>query len=58
MKKGQIVATAIFSIAAGVVAGLLTAPKSGKESRADIKAKAADLRAKAAKKPKKSNQDD
>lgn len=32
----------------GVVAGVLTAPKSGKETRADIKAKAQELKDKAA----------
>lgn len=44
MKKGKFIAGAIFGIAAGLVAGLLTAPKSGKETRGDIKAKALDLK--------------
>lgn len=39
---------AVIGIAAGVIAGLLTAPKSGKETRADLKQKAAELKDKAA----------
>lgn len=39
MSKGKFALGALFGAAAGVVAGILTAPKSGKETRADIKAK-------------------
>lgn len=35
---------AVIGLAAGVVAGILTAPKSGKETRADIKHKAGELK--------------
>ena len=35
---------AAIGAAAGVVAGLLTAPKSGKETRADLKKKARELK--------------
>ncbi|MCL1876472.1 YtxH domain-containing protein [Candidatus Saccharibacteria bacterium] len=35
---------AVFGAAVGVVAGLLTAPKSGKETRADIKEKAGEAK--------------
>ncbi|HEX7484206.1 MAG TPA: YtxH domain-containing protein, partial [Candidatus Saccharimonadales bacterium] len=38
----------LVGAAAGLVAGMLTAPKSGKETRADIKAKAAELKGEAA----------
>ena len=41
MSKGKFVLGALVGAAAGVVAGMLTAPKSGKETRADIKSKAA-----------------
>jgi gas vesicle protein len=49
MSKGKFVLGALIGAAAGVVAGMLTAPKSGKETRADIKAKAAELKGEAAK---------
>lgn len=48
MSKGKFVLGALVGAAAGVVAGMLTAPKSGKETRADIKAKAAELKGEAA----------
>ncbi len=38
---------AIVGAAIGVAAGVLTAPKSGKETRADLKAKALDIKDKA-----------
>jgi gas vesicle protein len=41
---------ALFGAAVGVVAGILTAPKSGKETRQDIKDKAEDLKDKAVQK--------
>ncbi len=37
MSKGKVVAGAFFGAIAGFVAGILTAPKSGKETREDIK---------------------
>lgn len=37
---GKIALGAVIAAAAGYVAGMLTAPKSGKETRADIKNKA------------------
>lgn len=39
MSKGKVALGAIIGAAAGVVAGILTAPKSGKETRADLKKK-------------------
>jgi gas vesicle protein len=47
MSKGKVALGAIIGAAAGVIAGILTAPKSGKETRADIKQKAAELKDKA-----------
>lgn len=44
MSKGKFVLGAVIGATAGVVAGLLTAPKSGKETRADIKKKAGQLK--------------
>jgi len=38
---------AIIGAIAGVIAGVLVAPKSGRETRADIKAKAEELKDKA-----------
>lgn len=49
MSKGKFAIGALFGAAVGLVAGLLTAPKSGKETRADIKAKASDIKNQAAK---------
>ena len=42
--KGKVALGAIPGAAVGVVAGVLTAPKSGKETRDDLKAKADDLK--------------
>ncbi|MDO4780985.1 MAG: YtxH domain-containing protein [Candidatus Saccharibacteria bacterium] len=50
MKK---VLAVVGAVAAGFVAGILTAPKSGKETRADIKKKAGELKAEAGKYAKK-----
>ena len=44
MSKRKFVLGALFGAAAGVVAGVLTAPKSGKETRADLKKKANELK--------------
>lgn len=49
MAKGRLAIGAIVGIVAGAVAGVLTAPKSGKETRDDIKAKAEDLKNQASK---------
>ncbi len=46
MAKKFLPIAAIVGAVAGVVAGVLVAPKSGKETRADIKAKADELKAK------------
>lgn len=40
----KIVATGIVAAAAGAIAGILFAPKSGKETRADIKKKAGEAK--------------
>jgi gas vesicle protein len=45
MSKGKIAFGALIGAVAGVVAGVLTAPKAGKETRADLKAKADELKA-------------
>lgn len=52
MSKGKFAVGALIGAVAGVVAGILTAPKSGKETRADIKAKAQELKTDADKKIK------
>ena len=44
MVKGKFAIGAIIGAAAGIVAGVLTAPKSGKQTRGDIKKKAAELK--------------
>ncbi len=49
MSKGKFALGALFGAAVGVVAGILTAPKSGKETREDIKRKANDAADKASK---------
>jgi gas vesicle protein len=49
MSKGKFALGAVIGAAAGIIAGLLTAPKSGKETRADIKEKAGELKNEAAK---------
>lgn len=48
-KASRLAFGAVMGAVAGVVAGVLTAPKSGKETRADIKAKAEELKARAEK---------
>jgi gas vesicle protein len=48
MVKGKFVIGTVLGAAAGVVAGMLTAPKSGQETRADLKAKAVELMEEAA----------
>jgi gas vesicle protein len=40
MAKGKVLLGTIIGVAAGFVAGVLTAPKSGKETRAELKVKA------------------
>jgi gas vesicle protein len=50
MSKGKFALGALFGAAVGLVAGILTAPKSGKETRADIKAKANEVKSEATKK--------
>ena len=50
MSKGKFALGALLGAGLGAVAGLLFAPKSGKETREDIKAKATDLKVKADKK--------
>ncbi len=52
MTKGKFALGALFGAAAGLVTGLLTAPKSGKETRADLKVKADDIKSDAARKSK------
>lgn len=44
MKKHQVVVGTLVAAAAGLVAGILTAPKSGKETRSDIKKRAEEMR--------------
>ena len=48
--KSKFALGAIMGAAAGIVAGLLTAPKSGKMTRQDIKEKAVELKNRASKK--------
>jgi len=48
MSKTKIAIGAIVGAAAGIIAGMLTAPKSGKETRADLRDKASELKANAA----------
>lgn len=52
MKNRSFALGALVGVAAGVVAGLLTAPRSGKVTRADMKRQAHKLKAKAAKRKK------
>ncbi len=47
MSKSKFALGALFGAAVGVIAGLLTAPKSGKETRAELKAHADEAKAKA-----------
>jgi gas vesicle protein len=50
MSKGKFALGALFGAAAGFIAGIVTAPKSGVETRADIKARADSIKADVAKK--------
>jgi gas vesicle protein len=50
MSKGKFALGALVGAAVGFVAGVLTAPKSGKETRADIKEKATEYKDVAGKK--------
>lgn len=50
MSKGKFAVGTIIGAVAGLIAGILTAPKSGKETRADLKVKADELKDTAAKK--------
>lgn len=49
MKSRSFALGALIGVAAGVVAGLLTAPRSGKVMRTDMKRQAKRLKAKVAK---------
>jgi gas vesicle protein len=44
MKKSGLTLGVIIGAAAGIIAGLLTAPKSGKETRQDIKNHAEEMK--------------
>jgi gas vesicle protein len=44
MSKGRFAIGAIVGAVAGLITGILTAPKSGKETRADIKARAGEIK--------------
>jgi len=44
MTKAKFALGALFGAAAGFVAGILTAPKSGAETRADLKVKAKEVK--------------
>ena len=44
MSKGKFALGALIGAVAGIVAGILNEPKSGKETRADLKCKAAELK--------------
>lgn len=46
-QKNKFALGALIGMAAGVVAGLLTAPKSGKQTRSDIRKKAEELKSEA-----------
>lgn len=48
MKASKLAMGAVLGAAIGVAAGILTAPKSGRETRDDIKRKADEAKAKAA----------
>lgn len=44
MSKGKFALGAVFGAITGLAAGFLTAPKSGKETRAEIKTKSCELK--------------
>jgi len=50
MSKGKFALGALFGAIAGLAAGVLTAPKSGKETRAELKVKAEELKSDVSKK--------
>ena len=50
MSKGKFALGALFGAIAGLAAGVLTAPKSGKETRAELKVKAEELKTDVSKK--------
>jgi len=50
MSKGKFAVGALFGAAAGFITGILTAPKSGKETREELKAKAEKAKSEAGKK--------
>lgn len=58
MVRGKFIIGTVLGAAAGVVAGMLTAPKSGQETRADLKAKAVELREEAARRANRSKAED
>ena len=53
MSKGKFAVGTLFGAAIGLLAGVLTAPKSGKETRAELKAKAEVLKGEATQKVEK-----
>ena len=44
MSKGKFALGAVFGAVTGLVAGILTAPKSGKETRAELKSKTCEVK--------------
>jgi len=52
MSKGKFALGAIFGAAVGVVAGFLTAPKSGKETRSELKNKGVKVKSEVTEKAK------
>jgi gas vesicle protein len=44
MNKSRFTIGAIIGAVAGIIAGILTAPRSGRETRADLKARAGELK--------------
>lgn len=53
MSKGKFAVGTLFGAAIGLLVGVLTAPKSGKETRAELKAKAEVLKGEATQKVEK-----
>lgn len=53
MSKGKIALGALIGAVAGIVAGFLTAPKAGKDTRADLKHRAKEMKNDAVKQSKK-----
>lgn len=47
MSKGKFAAGAVFGALVGIAAGMLAAPKSGKETREDLKARAKEAKIRA-----------